>query len=266
MTFASALKTFAIALPRTAPAVTLAAPPPSSSQPSPQPPPSLSLASLSPTAMRLLSSWLIFACQPLCVASEPFTFKPFTMDAAENPLVDHTPSIDHLLPAGVALPEFDYVAQFLVPPDTYPDRDGFSVVILKTDDDRYVLQTAVLPRGGGLATRQKPKSAIQISKSLADVVYQIRVNTILETRYDRQSYAGLDGTTYFFSTFVSSLGWMHGRVWEPHADLPPRWIVEAGEQLSEFARDPKRDPKKTEAAMLATRDKLFKYLKENGKH
>ncbi len=211
--------------------------------------------------MRPLLTFVLFACAPVC-----WSFEPFAVDVTQEEFAEHDPAIDHLLPAGVSLPEFYYIAQFIVPPDTFPKRDGFSIVVLKTDDGRYLLQTAAIPQGSPLDTRQKPRLELQIPQTLAEVVYQIWVNTLLEARYDRKSYAGLDGGTFLFSTYVRGLGWMHGRIWSPDANLPPRWIVEAGEQLSDFVRNSQRDPRKTEAALIGIRDKLFEYLETNGKH
>ena len=59
---------------------------------------------------------------------------------------------------------------------------------------------------------------------------------------------------------------MHGYTWSPRGDLPPVWMMEAGKKLVAFARDEKRDAKRTEAQLVVLHDKLFRYIKAHGKH
>lgn len=172
--------------------------------------------------------------------------------------------LDHLVPVQAAIPEYDYLAQYIEAVALYDE--GNYLVVLRTKDGRYVIQTVRVPEEKLLSRPTKPDIEIQISESFASVIYDLWVNALLEVHYERKQHGGLDGETSIFSTFVVSLGWMHGSTWSPSRDLPPAWMVEAGKKLIAFARDEKRDAKAAEAELTTLRDKLFRYIKTHGKH
>ena len=189
--------------------------------------------------------------------------EPYKVDVTQQAFADSAPGIDHLEPARGDIPEFYYIAQFIESPSFI---EGSYLVVLRTEDGRYLMRTGKTPKERSFAKPPKTDTEIQIPESLARVIYQIWVNALLEVRYDRKAYRGLDGAGYTFSTFVRALGWMHGGIWSPSGNSPPAWMVDAGSKLIAFAHDPKRNAKKTEAEMTTVRDKLFRYIKTHGKH
>jgi hypothetical protein len=144
--------------------------------------------------------------------------------------------------------------------------EGQYLAVLRTKDEKYVLRVGKFPTDRPLKDPPETDAEIQISEALASVIYDLWVNALLEVRYERRQHGGFDGETYVFSTFVTSLGWMHGSTWSPSKDLPPTWMMNAGQKLIAFARDEKRDAKATENELTVLRDKLFQYIKKNGKH
>jgi hypothetical protein len=138
------------------------------------------------------------------------------------------------------------------------------MVIVRTEADLYRVQVAALGEKAPFEARPKLTAELEISKSMAEVAYQIWLNAILETRYARKSFLVLDGTGAYFSVYMASIGFMHGM---SAGDGEVRtWITEAGDLLIRLANGRERDAKKTEAALTVLRDKIFQYLKVNGKH
>lgn len=192
--------------------------------------------------------------------------EPFRPDVTGKINTDGVQDVDHLEPyeGKVPLPEYYYLAQFIEAPAMLAEGDY--LVVLRTEDGRYLLQATKVPTEKVLSKPEKPDFEIQIPESLASVIYDLWVNALLEVRYERRQHGGFDGETYLFSSFVTSLGWMHGYTWSPGGDLPPVWMMKAGKKLVVFARDEKRDAKTTEAELVVLRDKLFRYIKAHGKH
>jgi hypothetical protein len=192
--------------------------------------------------------------------------EPFRPDVTGKINTEWIQDVDHLEPyeGKVPLPEYYYLAQFIEAPAML--AEGNYLAVLRTDDLRYLLQTAKFPTDKVLSKPAKPDIEIEIPESLAAVIYDLWVNALLEVRYERKQHGGFDGETYLFSTFVTSLGWMHGSTWSPDGDLPPAWMMEAGKKLVAFARNEKRNAKTTEAELTVLRDKLFRYVKAHGKH
>ncbi len=144
--------------------------------------------------------------------------------------------------------------------------EGQYLVVLRTKDEKYLMRVGKFPTDKPLKEPPKPDAEIQISEAFASVIYDLWVNALLEVRYERRQHGGFDGETYVFSTFVTSLGWMHGFTWSPSGDLPPAWMMNAGKKLVALAHDEKRDAKAAEAELTVLRDKLFRYIETHGKH
>jgi hypothetical protein len=192
--------------------------------------------------------------------------EPFRPDVTGKINTEGVLDVDHLEPCEgkVPLPEYYYLVQFIESPSLATEGDY--LVVLRTDDQRYLLQATKVPIEKLLSKPTKVDIEIQIPESLASVIYDLWVNALLEVCYERRQHGGLDGENYLFSTFVVSLGWMHGCTWSPQGDLPPVWMMEAGKKLIAYARAKKRDPKTTEAELVILRDKLFRYIKAHGRH
>jgi hypothetical protein len=204
---------------------------------------------------------LFFLLLPLAFAA--LAAEPYKVDVTQEAFSESVSGIDHLEPVQGNIPEFYYLAQFIQLPSFH---QGNYLVVSRTKEGRYLLRTGTMPKDGSVTDKPKMGPEVQIPESLAAVIYEIWVNALLEVRYDRKAYRGLDGTRYTFSTYVRALGWMHGGIWSPDNDAPPTWMVETGGKLLAFARDPKRDPKTLETELANTRDKLFRHLKTQGKH
>ena len=193
-----------------------------------------------------------------------WTTELYKTDVTQRAMPEQGTLPDHLEPFQANVPQDYYLAQFIEAPALVVE--GNYLVVLRTKEGKCLMRTNKVPTEKLLLKPEKFEIEIQIPESLASVIYDMWVNALFEVRYDRSAGMGLDGTTYIFSTFVMGLGWMHGSTWSPSADLPPSWMVEAGNRLIGFARDPKRDVKATEADLKALRSKLFSYIKAHGKH
>jgi hypothetical protein len=212
------------------------------------------------------------------------TSEPYKVDVTQQALAEGAEEIDHLVPVDGGIPEFYYIAQFI---HSRSFVDGSYMVVLRSEapiaagstpdpfrtptpvtlaKGRYLMRTGITPLKGGLSKPPKTDTEIQIPETLARVIYEIWVNALLEVRYDRKAYGGLDGDAYTFSTFVRALGWMHGSIWSPEGESPPAWMADAGTKLLAFARDSKGDAKTMEGELIAVRDKIYRYLKTHGKH
>jgi hypothetical protein len=209
-----------------------------------------------------------FALLGICLLAEATASatEPFKTDVTGKINTESVQDLDHLEPYNgkVAIPEYYYLAQFIEAGAM--QAEGSYLVVIRTDDRRYLLQATRVPTEKLLSKPAKPDIEVQIPESLAAVIYDLWVNALLEVRYERKQHGGFDGETYLFSTFVMSLGWMHGTTWSPDGDLPPVWMMNAGKKLIAFARDQKRDSKTTEAELTILRDKLFQYIKAHGRH
>lgn len=209
-------------------------------------------------AMLALASLMLFSHSSLA-------WTPYKVDVTQEAMAESSESEDHLEPANDTGTEFVYLAEFIQEPSF--SKGSYFVLFKQQKSGIYVLRTGPIP--DKVASGEKPPKGyrdVEIPKPLAEVIYQIWVNALLQTHYDKKSSMGLDGTTFIFSSFVRGLGWLHGTTWSPVAQLPPRWLADTGDQLFVFANDPKRDPKKMQATLEATRDRLFGYLKRHGSY
>jgi len=198
------------------------------------------------------------------------TFEPFEVDVTQQRIIRGSGSIDHLEPLRhPAPPEYSYLVQFVSTPTT--SGEGHYVVLLRDSAGRYLLRTATNERWTLPSRIPATEAELEIPESLAAILYQIWANAILEVRYDRTGYGGMDGTLYTFSTFVRGLGFLHGCVWSPDEDTPPGWLVAGGERLARFTRFPARDTaapglpvefKRLESDMAALRERLFDHWAE----
>jgi hypothetical protein len=99
---------------------------------------------------------------------------------------------------------------------------------------------------------------VEISEELAATIYSMWANAILDARYARRGL-GLDGTSYSFSTSLRGVGWFSATAWEPKNDLPPRWLVDAGEQILEFGRAEHPSADQLHANLRTIRQRLREY-------
>ncbi|WP_129776719.1 hypothetical protein [Peristeroidobacter soli] len=154
---------------------------------------------------------------------------------------------DRLLPDGAGIAD-RRCSRCLAEFGRYPSLEPAFEWQIRLEDGKYVLSSWRL---------MHPKSAVdfqhvemqqlEVSKQFAEVVYDIWANNILEARFTRHSPTGLDGTNYRFRTNLRGVGWPSASTWSPSADLPPKWLVDSGEEILALARA--KSPK--EPAVLA---------------
>jgi hypothetical protein len=170
---------------------------------------------------------------------------------------------DRLVPSGSTRPQtapLYYLAKF----GRYPSfTDAFEwSLILK--NGRYLLVSWRLAQEK--ETQQGPAHSdeltLEVSKELAATIYAIWASGIMDARYTR--YAdGLDGTTYWFSTYLRGVGWPSARTWSPSADLPPKWLVDAGEAVLELGRSKRANEAPTADKLKLIRGRLDSFRKAN---
>jgi hypothetical protein len=201
--------------------------------------------------MKALALSLVLIC---ATASTAFGYEPDVTQGQEE--FDPRAPEDTLIPSGSRMPDEQplyYLARFGRYP-SFADAFEWSITLEK---DKYILSSWRLERAK--KESQPPTRAatirVELPQEIAAVAYTLWANAILEARYSRGG-VGLDGTTYHFSTWLRGLGWPGATAWSPTKDLPPRWMVEAGEAVLAYARDKKPDP----AALLAKLQAVSKRL------
>ena len=183
------------------------------------------------------------------------------------------PDVDHLIPSGTGLPEeygppLHYLARY----GRYPSVSAAFEWSLTHDlrhakAHRYILSSWRLDRTDRhAAPRRVEVKEVEIPQELAAAIYWMWANAILDARYARQG-PGVDRTSYWFSTTLRGVGWFSATTWGPQENLPPGWLVEAGEQVLALSRRERSDPAPTLASLRALQARLRKYLciERNGK-
>ena len=206
--------------------------------------------------------------------------EPYVADASgHSGSFRSTVHIDHLLPVegdGMVQSGGDYLAQFAersflmgVDPSTIPWREWSGYVVLfNAKNGRYILRAGPIPRKTPLQLKTpKGYTDAVISKSMADLICQIWMNTLLETHYERKWISWMPhDTSFYFSACTGELGELAGtaRGANMKQGSPPSWLAGTGNELVNFVCDAKRDPKKMEADLAGTRDRLFHYVRWHG--
>jgi hypothetical protein len=171
------------------------------------------------------------------VSSRAFAYEPDVTQQREE-YDPSFPAVDHLIPSGYGFPEdqgppLHYIARF----GTYPSfSEAFEWCVFRKDR-RFVLSSWRLDKSNRKAKPARVDSLeTEIPEPVAAAIYTIWANAILDARYARQG-VGLDGTSYSFSTFLRGVGWLNATTWSPSdKELPPKWLVGAGEEVLAFAR------------------------------
>ena len=209
--------------------------------------------------MRIFAALLM----ALALASYAGARETFVPDVTQQRFEDQRGTVDHLVPyAGNRTPPY-YIAEFAAHP-SFSESYGWKIY---RREGKYFL------RSENLARSQKGKSPfdarlieLEIPSEIAGVVYEIWANALLEVRYTRIGHLGLDGTTYLFSTYLRGVGFLNGSAWSPEDDLPPKWMVEAGDLIMEYSRSVARDEVGFHKSLSAHKNRLVKYLQVHGKH
>ena len=177
---------------------------------------------------------------------------------------DQSAAEDSLVPTGSRKPEgppLYYLAKF----GRYPSfSDAFEWAI-SLEKGKYVLRSWRLERDekGVYRPRRAETIGIELSRELAQAAYTLWSNAILDARYSRAGF-GLDGTSYGFSTWLRGIGFPSAMTWSPSKDLPPRWMVEAGEALLTYGRAKERDSAAILAKLQAISNRSSAYRQRSG--
>jgi hypothetical protein len=199
----------------------------------------------------------IVACS-LCGAWVPYN--PITK---EGP-IGYDPSRLGLVPSMFAPPlppASGCVAYFLLDVSLLPTRDWWC---LKQADGKIYRVTAWSGQKYNSAPGEIDKPlAVDLPEDIGDIVYSLWINAILEVRV-RNFEMGADGYSCYFGSLDTKTG-IGGMayVFEPTEDLPPKWLVGAGEEIMKYIRDPKRDEARLRRSMQKTQERVFEYYRNH---
>lgn len=191
-------------------------------------------------------------------------WEALSTDVTQQEFAEHKSGLDHLEPVSVKEPHSYYIAQYVVYPSFTPAKR--LLVLQNKENEKYYVKVWNEYKPGDTDENIPASITVEIPEEIASLIYEIWVNELLEVRYSRYSSLGCDGTTYVFSTYVRALGWMHGSTWSPRLDLPPRWIVEAGDLLFQLTKQNNNNYESSKKKLIKIRTRLLTYLEKNGKH
>lgn len=168
--------------------------------------------------------------------------------ASDRLIPDGSGSVDRLCP--------DCLAEF----GRYPSVDPAYEWQIRLEEGKYVLRSWRLANPkSDVDYQQVDVQRLDVSRRFAEVVYDIWANNILEARYTRHAPSGADEIIYCFRTFLKGVGWPSARTGSSNKDLPPKWLVDAGEEILALARakSPKEAPVLTK--LQAVRKRLHEH-------
>lgn len=183
--------------------------------------------------------WLVAFC--LALSGVAAAYEPDVTQQRDETIAG---APDRLIPDGSGLVDercTHCLAQF----GRYPSSAAAHEWQLRLEDGKYVLSSwqLVNPKSD-VDSQQVDVQRLEVSKQFADVVYDIWANNILEARYTRHLPAGVDVANYRFRTNLRRVGWLSARTGSPSANLPPKWMVDSGDEILALARakSPKEAP------------------------
>lgn len=198
--------------------------------------------------------WLVVLC--LALSGVAAAYEPDVTQERDETIDGYS---DRLIPDGSRIVDrrcTSCLAEF----GRYPSSDPAYEWQIRLEDRKYVLSSwqLVHPKSD-VDFQQVEVRRLEVTKQFAAVVYDIWANNILEARFTRHAPSGVDGTGYRFRTYLRSVGWPSARTWSPSKDLPPKWLVDSGDEILALARaqSPKEAP--VLAKLQATRKRLNEY-------
>jgi hypothetical protein len=197
--------------------------------------------------------WLAVLC--LVLSSVASAYEPDVTQQRDETIAGAS---DRLIPDGAGIVKgrcMHCLAEF----GRYPASEPAFEWQIQLDDKKYVLSSwrLVNPKSD-VDSQQVDVQRFEVSRQFAQVVYDIWANNILEARYTRHASSSVDGTSYRFRTSLRGVGWPSASTGSPSKDLPPKWLVDSGNEILAFARA--KGPK--EAAVLAKLVAVRKRLNE----
>ncbi|MFC4311112.1 hypothetical protein ACFPN2_18590 [Steroidobacter flavus] len=142
----------------------------------------------------------------------------------------------------------------------YPAAEPAYEWQLQLENGKYVLSSwrLVNPKSA-VDFQQVELQRLEVGKQFAEVVYDIWANNILEARFTR--HAPVDGTTYRFRTFLRGVGSPSARTSSPSKDLPPKWLVDSGDEILALARGKGAKEATVLTKLQAVRKRLNEYYR-----
>ena len=213
---------------------------------------------------RLVAS-LIAALVPAALAG-PWTPYDASVEKQHAVSVEAYKRIDFLTPSALPEPEqtLDCVVTYDVRPSFAPERHW----CLRRNGSTYSLESWKSGRsvGSQAGAHDTEHRAVPFPSELATLVREIWLNAILESHYPRFYLGGADGDDYYFGATRDDSLLLRAEVWSPDADLPPRWLVDAGDQIFNHAQGDSNDAAELRKSLVALRKRLFSHYEEHGRH
>lgn len=145
-----------------------------------------------------------------------------------------------------------------------PSHERFGGWCLLELEGRWVLRSYVADR----ALEESPKTLfvanpdVVLDAETAAAIRAVWINAILDSRYPRFSMSGPGGQIHVFRAHrYEDYEPLWAQVWSPEADLPPRWLADAGVTILDYGSGKKRSSEDLASYMFALRAKLFEYYR-----
>lgn len=102
------------------------------------------------------------------------------------------------------------------------------------------------------------KTSIRVSKELAEAVHVLWFDALGTTSYPDEGRAGLDGASFYFTSFRVGLGLRAGTAWSPEAKSLPSELIEVAIDLRDLGSDKEATEKKLLEKVQALHEKIQK--------
>ncbi|WP_454254754.1 hypothetical protein [Pseudomonas sp. Marseille-Q8238] len=203
---------------------------------------------------------------PLMLLAASFTFAglDYIPDVTQEKFEATNGVINHLIPSSVTNGHTYYLAEFTA----YNSfLNSWAWRIYKNDKSAtYILRSWEIHKSQDRKTKTEENVLErEVTEDLAQKIYTLWTNSILDSKYTLVMYRGLDGATYNFSTYLRSIGWIAGETWSPSEELPPRWLVEIGINIYEESRKDTATPLKVTDSINELSSKLSLYKSSNSR-
>lgn len=155
------------------------------------------------------------------------------LDVDQEKAVLQAGEVDHLVPL-----KNDEVSKgrFIALYASRPSFNDSKLWILSKENHEYVVNEWISKKFEKIAqNRGRQNHKRTIKKTTAALIYSIWANTLLDVKYPKTIYFGVDGTGYYFSSYVKGIGQLEGYTWSPMKyEYPPSQMVKAGHEVSAF--------------------------------
>ena len=121
--------------------------------------------------------------------------------------------------------------------------------------------------GTHTTSKLNPRLSISVPLDIGDLLKEIWLNAVLESRYSRFYLGGTDGEVYYFgATRARDRDMLWAEVQSPEADLPPLWMAQAGTRVFTYARSEGKGEEQIRQFLVDLRARLYQYYGKHGRH